>query len=236
MVHDLQRIADDDGVCGYCEGACERVAVERLEAFGGIPVSVFDRLIVTCRKCRRVSSSRLEQPLRGQLKRTPGVLWRVVLTWLWVAFALIGAFAGAEWAKRISRDKAMAPIVGDRWTIRTQEWTSLTGTTAFENSADYGVIKVVGFSNDDLLVGGCDSTSDSQSDVEKRCKRFRIVIFPVARADVPRMLETGAIKSVTREGETLLYTGLGAFAAYCLLLAFHGWWTRRYLARRSPAG
>jgi len=233
MPNGLNKHGDEDGTCGKCGGPIARVGVERIETLG-VPLYRSFRLTSECRRCRWRPQRSLRGPLRKLVGTTPGITWRLVVTWVWVAAVALGGLATYRWWHHRTADRVTAPQVGDRWTISPTDWAAQTHTEALDNGFEYAVIKVTGLDADAVQLAACTLVSDDKSKLEKKCTTFPVELPSVARADLAALADSDAVDDVTRKGDhdmELLVAGL----ALCLLPMWgHAWLFRRHVVRIGP--
>jgi hypothetical protein len=124
-----------------------------------------------------------------------------------LAIAWVGCYL---WADQIDRRFAMAPIVGDRWTIDIDDWPEKLEVSGSRRDSMHTVVKVTAVSDDTVDLMACEMAYSDKSDAENKCDTFSVDMDPVARANVGDVYDD-AISNVKTERESL-WTGVTPYS------------------------
>lgn len=214
-------------MCTSCgQQAVEPSVLERTSHFLFAPL--FPRAFRTVTRCTHCQRVEIVPGRRGDTSRR-AFAWRTILSWALLAGVVGAAVLGDWYAGRQAEAHAAAPAVGDEWTIRTARWPDPPpGMLA------YARVRVDGVDHDAVTLSACEFTSDRESAIEKKCTSYPAPAGSVPAAEVPSLVERGAITSIWRGGDPArpfqaVAGGLGVAMFVFGLLA-------RRAAKRSHAG
>jgi hypothetical protein len=227
MAYDFNVRDDGTSPCTQCgTGNVKHMIVERIDDVAFVPLWRSVRRHKICDGCRFWWNSAVDPITRDNHPRTRGVLGRIIISYALFAMLLgVGLALWADYAA-VKRSYAAAPHVGDRWTIATRSWTGV----AFENGGKYGVVKVLGVTDDSVAVAACNVTYDDSGDARDHCKTFRLAMAPVARKAVPKLYADHAIARITREDVSFIEVHRNWILLMILVLGLlvgHGVLTKR---------
>lgn len=232
MSYELNVRADGSSPCRRCKGNAEHEVCEWVEEAAGVPLYRSIRRTVQCRSCGSWIRTNVDPVTRQKFPRLPGLMWRLVVTWLLLALLAAGVVAFFVNERRLRRGLVENPQVGDLWTVKAGEWPSVE----LENAARYGVLRVSTLDADEIGLFACNQTSDDESKIEDRCKTYRIELEPLTRAKVIELVDDGVITDVRSERDdyTMWIVIGGCWAA---LMVIHALLSRRFLraAERATA-
>jgi len=222
-------VEDGESACKRCGGQKTQKTFERVDDLAGLPFLRRVRHYLHCESCGGWMEIEVDPNTRGRHPRTPGLLKRIVISWV-----LLGTFVGTliAWSgyRHVEAKKhAASPQVGDRWTINTAKWPG--DELAFENGLRYGRVEVNAVTSESVELAACNQTSDRSSKIEDACKTFRVEMSSRARSDVVRFFDDGQIDSIDPADAD--YTRWLCFViGYIAMVFAYGFFTHRWLSAR----
>lgn len=190
----------------------------------GLPLGRRVRRFTKCRRCGWWKRMPIDKATVARVSRTPGVLGRILTTWVLLAAIIPGSIVFYFTLQQLYREHAEQPMVGDRLTIHTREWPS----ARFERASRYTVLEVTAVNDEWVELAGCGLSANESSKIERRCKGFPEVMPSVERARLPELFDDGAIKSISRSDDSFAYWW-GLLGMWGLLLVANGILSDRYL-------
>lgn len=190
----------------------------------GAPLGRRVRRFAKCRKCGWWMKMPIDKAAAARVSRTPGVMGRILMTWLLLAAIVPGGIVFYFHLQALYREHAQHPLVGDRITIKTHHWPGID----FENAGTYALLRVNAVDDAQVDIAGCNTSSDEADYVETHCKTFRVELPPLTRGQLPELFEDGAIKRIAREDDSFGFW-YGLLGMWVLLLIVHGVVSHRYL-------
>jgi hypothetical protein len=222
----LNRCADGVSECHRCGGEVRHTICECVDEIG-MPFWRTIRRSAACSRCHWLVKTPVDPMIRNRHPRTPGLVWRMVISWALIALSVAGIAAFVVHLDHLRRDHAEHPVAGDRWTIATGSWPDVT----FANGARYAVVIVNAVDARQVTVARCNATADQKGDVEKACKTFPVAMDPISRGRVLELLSDGAIARISRASDCFAFWW-GLAGAWVALVAGHCLLSRRYLRSR----
>ncbi|MCE9577736.1 MAG: hypothetical protein K8W52_31595 [Deltaproteobacteria bacterium] len=219
--------------CEFCgQDAVDNQVHERVGHFFFAPlVPRKFRAVSACSHCQRVRVTKLARGLGPRRIMTARIAIAWALIGLMIAIGVIGEFV----THGLARERAIAPFVGDQWTIDTEAWREL-GADMVPTALRYMRARVDAVADGGVTVSTCGFTAERQDTIERKCDSFPNPIGTLDAAELARMRDADVIVAVWRGGRDPMGTFFGAIGALAVALIGYGLWTRRWVKRRTFEG
>jgi hypothetical protein len=130
-----------------------------------------------CRACGVVDCRPVTKHQVGPLARGSRARGWFIISWSLLVLTSIVVGVCWLWNERIEHAHALAPIVGDHWTIVADEWPE-----KFDNPKEYMRVEVTQVSDDTVGLAACDMSYDKSDDARTKCDSFTFKIDGIERA------------------------------------------------------